>query len=289
MLGADGAIAAPVVGPVAGQARGLVAAVVEHDLGHAQPAPAALERAQVEVPVLVARQRGVEAADGLEQLAPHQAGRRDRRAVEQPVRVVVGKGEPSPTRRRRTLSRRRRSQARGRRRAGPAGRQGAGAQAVVGVEHEQQRRAGRAAPALRAADTPALGWCSSVTPSGRRSNASSVSGSVAPSSTTITRGGPPSWARALSTASCRKRPYAKQGMTTVTSSWPLKPSAPPARTRAASAGCTAAAARHQDPGGEREERLGDAVEARARPRRGRPPGAGPRPGSSRSTSSTSRR
>jgi hypothetical protein len=61
-------------------------------------------------------------------------------------------------------------------------------------------------PALRAADRPLFGMRTSSTPVGSRSSAASVSGSVEPSSTTMTRGGPPSWASALSTASLRKRP-----------------------------------------------------------------------------------
>src|SRR4029077_13627092 len=74
-------------------------------------------------------------------------------------------------------------------------------------------------PALRAVATPAFCWRISSTPAGKASSAGSVSASVDPSSTTITFGGPPFWLSARSTDSSRKRPWLKQGITTVMSPW----------------------------------------------------------------------
>ena len=79
-------------------ARALVLAVLERHLGDLEPAPPLLQRAQGEVPVLVASDRGVEAAGVLPAAAPDQPelGPGDR-AVQQDVRVEVGEAEhPGP-------------------------------------------------------------------------------------------------------------------------------------------------------------------------------------------------
>ncbi len=57
---------------------------------------------------------------------------------------------------------------------------------------------------LRAADSPALSW--RMTGTGSEPSTSRVAGSVEPSSTTTTRGAPPSWASSESTASRTNAP-----------------------------------------------------------------------------------
>ena len=74
-------------------------------------------------------------------------------------------------------------------------------------------------PALRAAATPAFCWRISVR---RRAGRRAPSRSRRRSSRRLRRspcGGPPFWPRARSTDSSRKRPWLKQGITTVMSPW----------------------------------------------------------------------
>src|ERR1700728_4183312 len=88
MLAAYLAKARVVVRSRAGVASGAVAPVEKSHLLHAPPTPAALERAKPELPVLIARERGIEAADVLEQLAANESCGADVVAIQQPVWIV---------------------------------------------------------------------------------------------------------------------------------------------------------------------------------------------------------
>src|SRR3954471_5887874 len=98
VLRADLAIDVAVAAAVLLVSRALVLAVLVRDLRDLKPAPALLERAQAEVPVLIAVDGGIEAAGVLPAAAPDQtelcAGDR---AVQQDVGVEVGEAQhPGP-------------------------------------------------------------------------------------------------------------------------------------------------------------------------------------------------
>src|SRR3954465_10970220 len=98
MLGAQLAVDVPIAAPVLLLAGALVLAVLVSDLRDLEAAPALLQRAQAEVPVLIAVDCGVEAAGVLPAPSPDQAelGAGDR-AVQQDVGVEVREAQdPRP-------------------------------------------------------------------------------------------------------------------------------------------------------------------------------------------------
>ena len=222
MLGAQLAVDVAIAAAVLLVPRALVLAVLVRHPGDLQPAPALLERAQAEVPVLVAVDRRVEAPGVLPAAAPApgRAGRRRSSGA------GGCRGRSRGSAGRRTRPRSASSARSSSRRPGSPRAAGGAMSSASRVSRSSASTISSSSesefskPALRAAATPAFRWRISSTPSGSSSSARSVSASVEPSSTTITLGGPPCWPSARSTDSSRKRPWLKQGITTVMSPWP---------------------------------------------------------------------